>query len=843
MVRSARASRTFYDVNDGASGLNNATVSVFQRSATQPTTIPSTALRYIFASGSTLFQDAGTPGSPTVGTAVFTPITSNPANADRAISVVFNINGTEYTGSATVDPAFGSASLVDPMIETGMTGVAASNISIEPNTGNGVVPDLNSALGNVGSVAWNSGTNTLTLTLTEDGPATVTMTTSGGLDFLTDPDGTLELIQGTAAIPGDFDQTSSNGWYTTIAEVPSGSGDIWFRQAAAIGAGVSDDIETSQWGGAAQAGSTGANGAPGLNSATVYRYQRTSSNSAPGGPNSEDTYTFATTAVSPATNNSWTLDIPAASSGGFIWIIAASVSGITTSASIPANTWSEPVLLAQRGDTGTNGLNSRIDFAYATNISGTTGFSTTNSTLGFRGTHVATWREGTTPPAQSTVSSNYDWAQWTGDTGSSGPRSVIRRVYLTDPQTIAPNNPSATSINYATGAITGLLPNTWQATPPTVTITSTTLLYWSIDLQFTENTFGGTQTVTALGTASSSINFGTDIQSDSFVSGSAGWQIQRDTGNAEFNDINVRGEAESPNYTLTSEFNDSALAVFSSRSSSSLPTATQWNLTNGTDFFASVVSYSSWNDWTDNYLAVNSESPSVDDIIESFDSTTFKVSIGSASAEFIGTFVDGSSIAYIQITSGPFNATGTPAASGSLSLFNSVTADIAGWKVFANGSAHFGDVDIGRNASINPVEIFSGSSTTEISPIVPGSVYIVSMLYNKGSSSNLPAVATFSVPYAVFDSDKSVLFSAGVPSGSVSPSIPARLGETLFTASRVYSREDDVVCELVIRVPVNKEYEDGNTEIRYLDNAIQVRTENTTSGISNVRLVRLWRKA
>ena len=127
--------------------------------------------------------------------------------------------------------------------------------------------------------------------------------------------------------------------------------------------------------------------------------------------------------------------------------------------------------------------------------------------------------------------------------GPTGPRTAIRRVYLTAPQADAPDNPSATSINYTTGNIAGLTPTTWQDTPPISTITSTTLLYWSIDLQFVETVFEGTQTVTAIGTPSPSVNFGTDIQSDNFVTNSAGWQIQRDTGNAEFDNVLIRGDS------------------------------------------------------------------------------------------------------------------------------------------------------------------------------------------------------------------------------------------------------------------------------------------------------------
>ena len=72
------------------------------------------------------------------------------------------------------------------------------------------------------------------------------------------------------------------------------------------------------------------------------------------------------------------------------------------------------------GQSGINGLNTRIDFAYANNITGTSGFSTTNAALAFRGTDAVTWREGDTVPGQSTSPADYEWAQWTGNSGEDG---------------------------------------------------------------------------------------------------------------------------------------------------------------------------------------------------------------------------------------------------------------------------------------------------------------------------------------------------------------------------------------------------------------------------------------
>lgn len=47
-----------------------------------------------------------------------------------------------------------------------------------------------------------------------------------------------------------------------------------------------------------------------------------------------------------------------------------------------------------------------------------------------------------------------------------------------------------------------------------------------------------------------SITFATDIQSDNFSSGSDGWQLERDTGDAEFNDVTIRGNSTVDSVTI-----------------------------------------------------------------------------------------------------------------------------------------------------------------------------------------------------------------------------------------------------------------------------------------------------
>lgn len=122
-----------------------------------------------------------------------------------------------------------------------------------------------------------------------------------------------------------------------------------------------------------------------------------------------------------------------------------------------------------------------------------------------------------------------------GSDGADGPRNATGIVYFTTSQASAPATPSATSFNFTTGAFTGLTAD-WQTVPVEVVITDTTKKYWSSRYHISEATFGGAQTLT-FQTPAGTINFGADIQSDSFddTPGSeTGWQIQRATGNAKF---------------------------------------------------------------------------------------------------------------------------------------------------------------------------------------------------------------------------------------------------------------------------------------------------------------------
>lgn len=103
----------------------------------------------------------------------------------------------------------------------------------------------------------------------------------------------------------------------------------------------------------------GANGAAGLNTATVYLYQR--SNDQPGQPNFESTYTFSTKTLSGIpSGNKWSQTIDTGTNP--VYMTFATASSTTDSDTIPASEWSNAVKLT--GEDGVSGYNQATIFLY-----------------------------------------------------------------------------------------------------------------------------------------------------------------------------------------------------------------------------------------------------------------------------------------------------------------------------------------------------------------------------------------------------------------------------------------------------------------------------------------------
>jgi hypothetical protein len=144
--------------------------------------------------------------------------------------------------------------------------------------------------------------------------------------------------------------------------------------------------------------------------------------------------------------------------------------------------------------------------------------------------------ESNTSPL-SPLSSAFVWAPvgmsgasgasgYSGFSGSQG--NSFRIAYLTQSQSAAaPSTPSPTSGSTS-------YPSGWSGTITTPSAGQS--------LYATDGTYVQSTNTTTWSTPYLTQGFPTTIQSDNYVLNTSGWQIQRDTGNAYFNQINARGD-------------------------------------------------------------------------------------------------------------------------------------------------------------------------------------------------------------------------------------------------------------------------------------------------------------
>lgn len=155
-------------------------------------------------------------------------------------------------------------------------------------------------------------------------------------------------------------------------------------------------------------------GLPGLNSASVFIYKRTSSSTmgVSDKPSGDTTYTFSNGAISFTTANSWSATAPASGSK-YLWRRQATAAATTATDAITDDEWSEGELLGVDGDDGAAGAAGAAgadgytvvakpeSFAFLADTEGTvpsvTAFSLAFSV--FKGTQELTYDPGTGNPA------------------------------------------------------------------------------------------------------------------------------------------------------------------------------------------------------------------------------------------------------------------------------------------------------------------------------------------------------------------------------------------------------------------------------------------------------------
>lgn len=291
----------------------------------------------------------------------------------------------------------------------------------------------------------------------------------------------------------------------------------------------------------------------GFSAATIYLYTRTTTASAPTAIAQDLTYDYANTSFNPSPpfgSANWQTSPPGTATGDYLWITNVNISANVEKEIIPAASWSTPQIFSVNGSSSiVLDVFQRASSAPSTPTGGSYNFST--KTLTAPSGWSSTFPSGSDPVYISTAiasisgtagtDSSLTWSSPVKMVEDGTPATEVESglVYYNQASTNNPGVPSASGYNFTTGAFTGLTSG-WQTTPVTVNITSTTALFWSSRFRVLQAPGSGSPTVT-FDAPIPSVNFGTNIQSDNYISGSSGWQIQRASGDAEFNNIDVRG--------------------------------------------------------------------------------------------------------------------------------------------------------------------------------------------------------------------------------------------------------------------------------------------------------------
>lgn len=136
----------------------------------------------------------------------------------------------------------------------------------------------------------------------------------------------------------------SNGWTKSI---PTGTDPLYVTVASASNALATDSIGAGEWATPARLAQDGVDG---LNTATIYLYQRATST--PSVPGSTLTYTFATGALT-GTLGSWSRTVPAGSNPCYVTTATALSNSATDT--IASGEWASPTVLSSNGAAGQRG--------------------------------------------------------------------------------------------------------------------------------------------------------------------------------------------------------------------------------------------------------------------------------------------------------------------------------------------------------------------------------------------------------------------------------------------------------------------------------------------------------
>jgi len=184
----------------------------------------------------------------------------------------------------------------------------------------------------------------------------------------------------------------TNGTYYTFANITLNTGTYYFAY------NVGNDITTSilspisaalVWNPVTGAGATGPTGptgitgatGSGINTATVYLYNKNTTTTPPALFSGTFTYTFATGILSGGTLNGWAQTPPSIAAGEFLFLSLATASSSSATDTIPTAEFSTPEVISGTGTNGTNGANTAIVSLFNKNTSAVTPPTTFSGTF------------------------------------------------------------------------------------------------------------------------------------------------------------------------------------------------------------------------------------------------------------------------------------------------------------------------------------------------------------------------------------------------------------------------------------------------------------------------------
>lgn len=327
--------------SNGSPGLNVATVFLYQRGTSAPEK-PTGTITYTFATGAisgslngwskTIPATNGNPCYVIQVTASNTTAQDTIAASEWSDPVVLVEDGADGIGITSVTVSYGMSASASVYPESWQSSIP-------------VVPD--------GSYLW---TRTITDYTDPNKPDTVTYTYAKqgekGDTGTPGTPGTHVTVLSIQYQEGNSATTAPTGtWSSSVVSVSPGNY-LWTKTTFSDGSTAY---------GVARQGVNGDTGPAGYNTAIVYLYKRSATPISAIDWSTNLTYSFTDKALT-SVPSGWSESVPSGTSP--LYVTTATAYSNTSTDTIAASEWSAPVVLAQNGSNGTNGLNVATVFLY-----------------------------------------------------------------------------------------------------------------------------------------------------------------------------------------------------------------------------------------------------------------------------------------------------------------------------------------------------------------------------------------------------------------------------------------------------------------------------------------------